>query len=240
MTADTGAEVLLEIQRLDVENGRLNHRRATLEERRLLEEALAGQARQQVEIDEVAAARVEVATRQRRFEDEAQIVATRVESDEARLYSGEVQGMKDLEALQHEIAGLRERQTGLEDQALEAMEEAEELAGRVTELETARGEVDAAIDDLRSRITALEAEIDAAVDANSDARAAAVAEVDPTLVEKYARLYPGFGTATVVRFDGSNCSGCPSSMPAMEVDRMKRETAGSVLDCSECGRMVLR
>ena len=28
-------------------------------------------------------------------------------------------------------------------------------------------------------------------------------------------------------------------MPAMELDRMKHEPAGSVLNCDECGRIVL-
>jgi predicted nucleic acid-binding Zn-ribbon protein len=29
-------------------------------------------------------------------------------------------------------------------------------------------------------------------------------------------------------------------MPAMEVDRMKREASDSILNCQECGRIVLR
>jgi len=231
---------LFELQRLDTESEVLNHRRVNLEQRTVLEAALVEQAGHQVEIDAVAAARVEVATRQRRHEDEAQIVATKVESDEARLYSGEVQGVKDLEALQHEIGSLKERQEGFEDLALEAMEEAEGLAARISSLEAARADVDARIATLRDEITVAEAEIDAEIERTSLARAAAAAETTPELVAEYEHLRPGFGSATVVRFDGSNCAGCPSSMPAMEVDRMKHEASGSVLNCHECGRIVLR
>ena len=48
------------------------------------------------------------------------------------------------------------------------------------------------------------------------------------------------GAATVVRFDGAGCSGCPSAMPAMEVDRLKHLDGTDPADCEECGRIVLR
>jgi predicted nucleic acid-binding Zn-ribbon protein len=233
-------EALLEIQQFDVDTDRLIHRRLNMEQRNALEEARVERAKQQVEIDAVAASRVEVANRQRRFEDEAQIVSDKADTDDARLYSGEVQGVKDLEALQHEIGSLRARQENLEDQALEAMEEAEDLRGRVESLEAERLEVDTRIDRLESEITTTEAEIDSEIDRISAARAAAVGSTDPDLVKRYEQLHPGMGSATVVRFDGSNCSGCPSVMPAMEVDRVKHEPAGSTLECRECGRIVLR
>ena len=37
----------------------------------------------------------------------------------------------------------------------------------------------------------------------------------------------------------SGC-GCPDHMPNVEVARIKRCTKGEVLDCAECGRLVLR
>ena len=51
--------------------GQLNHRRAALEQRTKLDEALAEQARRQVEIDTVAAARLEVSSRQKKAEADA-------------------------------------------------------------------------------------------------------------------------------------------------------------------------
>ncbi|NDH96061.1 MAG: hypothetical protein EBZ17_01125 [Actinobacteria bacterium] len=172
------ANALLDLQALDVETRQLNHRRAALEQRTKLDEALAEQARRQVEIDTVAAARLEVSSRQKKAEADAQLVSDKADADESKLYGGEVTGLKDLEALQHEIAMLRERQSGFEDLALEAMMEAEDE--------------------------------------------------------------PAFGASTVVRFDGSNCTGCPSSMPAMEVDRIKHLDGDAPADCQECGRIVLR
>lgn len=233
-------DALLDIQRLDVAADQLRHRRINLEERAALEQALADQKAEQDRIDEVAAARVEVATRQRRLEDEAQIVATKVDADEAKLYGGDVTGLKDLEALQHEIATLRERQGGFEDQALEAMEEAEELANRIAELEAARESSDQRVSALEAEISVLETEIDAELERLVADRAGRVADVDASLLADYERLRPAFGAATAVQFDGSKCVGCPSIMPAMEVDRLKHLDGTDPASCTECGRIVLR
>ncbi|MEO0493469.1 MAG: hypothetical protein AAF081_08635 [Actinomycetota bacterium] len=234
------ADALLDLQALDVETRQLRHRRETLEQRSSLEEARAEQARQQVEIDTVAAARVEVATRQRKAEDEAQIVSDKADADEAKLYGGEVTGLKELEALQHEIATLRERQGGFEDAALEAMMEAEELQGRVEALEGERASIDGVIAGLDAEISAAEVEIDGQLNEIADKRVAVVATIDADLAAEYERRKPAYGASTVVRFDGSNCAGCPSSMPAMEVDRFKHLDGTEPADCQECGRIVLR
>ena len=234
------ADALLDLQALDVETRQLNHRRAALEQRAKLDDALAEQARRQGEIDTVAAARLEVSNRQKKAEAEAQIVSDKADVDESKLYGGEVTGLKDLEALQHEIAMLRERQGSFEDVALEAMMDAEELQDRVAALERARTSIDEVITGLRGEIAEAEAEIDAQLADVAAKRVEVTAAVAPELVAEYERLEPAFGASTVVRFDGSNCTGCPSSMPAMEVDRIKHLDGDVPVDCQECGRIVLR
>lgn len=234
------ADALLDLQALDVETRQLNHRRAALEQRAKLDDALAEQARRQGEIDTVAAARLEVSNRQKKAEAEAQIVSDKADVDESKLYGGEVTGLKDLEALQHEIAMLRERQGSFEDVALEAMMDAEELQDRVAALERARTSIDEVITGLRGEIAEAEAEIDAQLADVAAKRVEVAAAVAPELVAEYERREPAFGASTVVRFDGSNCTGCPSSMPAMEVDRIKHLDGDVPVDCQECGRIVLR
>jgi len=234
------ADALLDLQALDVETRQLNHRRAALEQRAKLDDALAEQARRQGEIDTVAAARLEVSNRQKKAEAEAQMVSDKADVDESKLYGGEVTGLKDLEALQHEIAMLRERQGSFEDVALEAMMEAEELQERVAALERARTSIDEVITGLRGEIAEAEAEIDAQLADVAAKRVEVAAAVAPELVAEYERREPAFGASTVVRFDGSNCTGCPSSMPAMEVDRIKHLDGDVPVDCQECGRIVLR
>lgn len=231
---------LLDIQHLDVAADQLRHRRSNLEQRAALEQALAEQRAEQTRIDEVAAARVDVANRQRRLESEAQIVSSKADADEAKLYGGEVAGLRDLEALQHEIATLRERQSGFEDQVLEAMEESEELSTLLAELGDASDGTGRRVSVLEAEIGVVEAEIEAELEQLATDRAIKVAEVDDALLAEYERLRPAFGAATAVLFDRSKCLGCPSIMPAMEVDRLKHLDGTDPASCSECGRIVLR
>lgn len=231
---------LLELQRLDTETGQLRYRRDNLEVRADLARARAEQSRQQRLIDDVALERVEAVTRQKRLEDDAAIVAARADRDDNRLYSGEIQSLRDLQALQDEIAGLRSRQSDLEDRAIEALEETERLDEQMSELEAARAGSDREVGELSARLEEAEAEIDSRLDAVDEARAAAVLCIDSGLLDRYKRLRSVFDNSAAVSFDPARGCGCPSAMPAVEVDRVKRCPPGSVLDCEECGRIVLR
>jgi len=229
---------LLDIQHLDTEAEQLRHRLANLPEREAREGAVAEQSRLQQEIEDLGVTRLAVVTRQKRFEDEAQIFAAKADEDDKRLYSGDV-GMKDLQPLQDEIAGLRDRQGGLEDQALEAMEEAEGLSDSQATAEESLAAVTAQITVIEAELAASIAEVEQLQSDVDNARADAAAEVSADDLAEYDRLRPGLGSATVVGFDGGNCVGCPSTMPAMELDRMKHSASGSVLSCTECGRIVI-
>ena len=230
---------LFEVQRLDVETEQLLHKRVVLVQREQLEAAEVERQRLTTEIDQISLTQIEVATRQKRYEDEAQIVASKIETDEVRLYSGEVTGLRDLQALQEEIASLQNRQSDLEDEALSAMEEAESLAAQVAGLGSEGELVAERITTLTAEISCAEAEIDARLETVRSNRADLEAALDSSLMADYQRLRPVFGSATVVRFESGNCVGCPSMMPAMEVDRMKYTTDSDVLSCDECGRIVL-
>lgn len=236
----TRPEAIIEVQRLDTEADQIRHRKATLEQRTSLESARAEQAGHQEAIDLIALQRLEVSSRQRRFEDEAATVAAKADQDDSRLYSGEVQGLKDLQALQDEIGGLRARQSDLEEKALEAMVEADELASQIAVREAGRADVDQRITVLVAEIEVAEAELDAELERVTGERDAAAADVDPEVLARYEHLHPTFQSATAVKFDETRGCGCPSSMPAMEFDRVKHCQPGSILECQECGRIVFR
>ena len=71
-------------------------------------------------------------------------------------------------------------------------------------------------------------------------RRVAAAEVPTDVLGRYEGLRGILGASTVVRFEGANCRGCPSSMPAVEVDRVKHLEGGTLTECTECGRLVAR
>ena len=219
------SDALLDLQRLDTTSEQLVHRRANLAQRQALSEAVSEQERQQREIDVVAAARAEVATRQRRLEVEAQSISDKADTDDARLYSGEVTAIKDLEALQHEIAGLRARQGEFEDQALEAMMEAEELANQITELEAGRATIDQVIAGLEAEIAEAEVEIDAELNGWAGVATATAS----TARQQCERRRPASEHRAVRRLW---VLGLPSAMPAV-VDRIKHLDGSDPADCED-------
>ena len=231
---------LLEIQEIDTETEQLQHRRATLPLRGDLAGARSEQRELQGQIDTVGLQRIEVLTRQKRLEDEAAIIQAKADKDDNRLYSGEITAIRDLQALQDEIAGLRSRQSVLEERAIEALMEAEEMSGQAEALEEQRGACDARVTVLEAELAAAEADIDGQLASLSATRTEVAASAEALAVANYERLRQTFGPSTAVTFDPSSGCGCPHQMPAVEVARIKRCAEGEVLDCAECGRLVLR
>jgi len=235
-----GSHPLLEIQRLDTETEQLQHRRANLPQHQELSAVAMAQADLQQRIDTVALQRIEVLTRQKRLEDEAAIIEAKADVDDNRLYSGEITAIRDLQALQDEIKGLRSRQGMLEEKAIEALLEAEELAEQAESLEEQRRAGDERITVLEAELESTEAAIDEQLDSLSVTRAEAAEAAEAAAVARYERMREAFGPSTAVAFDPSSGCGCPHQMPAVEVARIKRCAEGDVLDCAECGRLVLR
>ena len=231
---------LLEIQRLDTETEQLQHRRSTLPQRRELDAVQAERAERQTELDATNGRRIEVLTRQKRLEQEAAIIEARADTDETRLYSGEVRGIRDLQALQEEVAGLRSRQGHLEDQSIEALLQAEELESRAESLKAELDRSEERVTVLTAELASAEADIDSRLDAARQARSREAAQLEASALSSYERLRQGFGPSTAVEFDPSSGCGCPQQMPAVEVSRIKRCPEGSVESCSECGRLVIR
>ena len=231
---------LLEIQEIDTETDQLQHRRNTLSLRGQLDAARADRRELQHQLDTLGLQRIEVLTRQKRLEDEAAIIQAKADVDDNRLYSGEITAIRDLQALQDEIAGLRSRQGVLEERAIEALMEAEELSGQAEALEERRAASDERVTVLEAELAAAEAEIDEQLAALTAKRAEIAGRAEAHAVAKYEQLRQLFGPSTAVAFDPSSGCGCPQQMPAIEVARIKRCAEGEVLDCAECGRLVLR
>ena len=166
------------------------------------------------------------------------LVRSKADQDEASLYGGRVSAVRELQALQDEVASLRRRASELEDRILELMVELEPLVEEAASLQARREGLEA---DARAATVAL-AEAEAVVDRElAEVRArrdAAVAATHSEALARYRQLRPAFGGSAVARLVGSRCEGCPLAMPAVEVDRIRRSAPG-LATCEECGRLVV-
>ena len=137
MKAEPAAQArLLDLQELDTELQRLDHRIRNLPE---AAEAAALKERVEELDSELITTQTKVSDterRQRKAERDVEQVRDRADRNARRLESGQITNAKELQNLQSEIDSLARRQSELEEIVLEVMEQAEELNGEVTRLST--------------------------------------------------------------------------------------------------------
>jgi len=233
-------DALFAVQDEDVARGQLEHRQSHLPERTALNEAEAIRQATVTEVERIGLERLDHAHRQKRYEGEVVAVEARLADLDGKLYGGAITSPKEATSLQGEMVHLRKRQDDLEGQVLEIMELIEPLDAELLALAAAGESQDAIVVAARTLLDETEAAIADDLAASAERRSAAVAEVPDEVLARYEKGRPSFGSSAVVRFSGSDCSGCPYSMPAVEADRVKSMEAGTLTDCSECGRLVVR
>ena len=116
-------EVLVELQELDTRLSQLAHRAATLPEREQLVLVQAQDSKLQHELAQLAGQLTALRQSQSDREIEIQHLEDKVAKATSSLYGGEMTSPKEATALQSEIDSLSGRQSLLEDQIIEIMEE---------------------------------------------------------------------------------------------------------------------
>ena len=168
-----------------------------------------------------------------------QLVRDRAARDRTRLDAG-TGSAKDLQALQHELTSLARRQAELEDVELEVMERVEALGEHVATLEAAR-------DDLATRLETALADRDAAMgeyaterDSVAGRREAALTGVGDDLVALYERVRGSHGGVGAAELKQRRCGGCHIELNQVDMNRITKAPADEVLRCEECGRILVR
>ena len=231
---------LLALQDLDLRIHQLNHRRANLPELEALEANAVERAGVAALRAEVVAAHKELVRRQHLLEDEISQVTNRAAGHETTLYSGSVTNPRELQALQEDIDSLRRRQRTLEDQDLELMEEIEPLTAQMADLDGTSQALEAAAADLKAALDAAAAGIDAELAEATAQRATEAAAIDDAVVSDYEQLRVQLGGIAIARLVGNACGGCHLSLPAVELDRIRRLDPDTRVVCDECGRILVR
>jgi len=232
-----GMDRILELQELDGEIDRLERRREQLEAGEELAAARKIMEDAESRLGELRLALDAVERESARLEHEIDSMSAKLQVEEKRMYDGSIANQRELEALQHEIASLKERRAAAEDQLLEQMVRREDLEARAAEADAevraARAEVD--------RIGGSEAdELEATVATlgeRREAREALAALFDEELLELYEdlrRQKKGVGAAAIV--DGV-CQACHEKLSAVELDRLKH--TDDVKRCEYCRRIVV-
>jgi predicted nucleic acid-binding Zn-ribbon protein len=187
----------------------------------------------------VASALGEVASRQEAAERELKVTEDRVVQVNRRLYGGTVTASRELQAMAEDVEGLKKRASELEDRALAFMEEREPFDAELALLDRKLGELTQRQSDALERLAVAETDVDAAIAGLTAQHPAAVEAVPKSLLTAYDRLRSRLGGVAVARLVGGRCDGCHLSLPAMELDRIRHQSAGSLETCEQCGRILV-
>ena len=177
---------------------------------------------------------------QKRLEDEVATVEERIENQKRKLYGGEVIAIKELQALEMDIDSLKERQIAIEDQIIEVMELNEPIQNEIQNLSTQQEEnkeneanlfkvLQEAIKKIELRINQIKVEI---VHLTND--------LPNELISEYESLRSRPGHVGIARLVNRTCNGCNLELPAVEVDRIKKLSEDSIINCEECGCILVR
>jgi hypothetical protein len=230
---------LLDLQAVDTALAQLAHRRRTLPE--LAEIDAVARELSALEDDRVRA-QVAVDDLDRdiaRFEKDIEQVRVRKDRDQVRINSGSGP-VRELEALQHELATLNRRQSELEDAELELMEQRE----------TAQAALDAVVgklNDARKRRDDAEARRDQAIeditkeqDFKTGARQPLAADLPSDLLTLYDKIRADSGGLGAALVRAGRCGGCRIELYGADLNRVKTAPADEVVRCEECRRIMVR
>ncbi len=231
---------LLAVQEHDTSIDQLTHRRAHLPSRAELEQVMAELGALEASASEVETTRHGLGRDQQKLEDEITSLNDRANHHDKALYSGTISNPRELQAMQDEIGALKRRISQLEDQELELMEQIEPLDQQLAVFTSSRDELDAKATALRAQIAEEEVAIDAELAEVHDERDALVKAVDEALLAEYDALRKRLGGIAIARLVGGSCQGCHLSLPAVDVDRIKKLSPDAPANCEECGRLLAR
>jgi predicted nucleic acid-binding Zn-ribbon protein len=231
---------LLRVQEHDTAIDRLRHRRATLPELAELSRIDDELAALERELADVRRRRDDVVARQKRLEAELAAVEAKIAEIDGRLYSGAVTIPRELQAMQAEVESLKRRRSSLEDDVLEAMTEREPLDDGVAGLEAGRAERDQHGGRLRAAVAEAEVAIDAELARERETRASVASGLPADLIRLYDDLRRKLGGVGAARLVNGRCSGCHLTLPATELDRIRREPPDALIRCDQCGRVLVR
>ncbi len=229
---------LLDLAAIDGTISTATHRRATLPALRLIATngAEAAQLRRQVIEADTEVSDLQRATA--RLDAEVEQVRARSARDATLLGSGSA-NPKDLENLQLEIESLKRRQSVLEDEELELMEQ--------------RENAESAVQTLRQRLTDLEAQVseaenerdrefgvlDGQLTADRAARAELVGGLPSDVLALYTRIHDS-GKIAAGKLLGSRCSACRLEIDRTALAEIRSAPDDAIVRCTECGAILVR
>jgi len=231
---------LLEVQDHDTAIDQLRHRREHLPERAQLRAVESRLSVLDQRTKQVRTQRDELGSRQAALEQQIDASKARRSELERRMFAGQVTAPRELQAMDEEVKHLARHISELEDREIEIMEALEPIDAQLQMAETERVSLEEQAVQLRDTIGISEASLDAELSTQVAVRDEVAAGLPPDLVARYEQLRKRLGGTGAARLVQGSCSGCHLTLPAMEVDRIRKAPPGAIITSDQCGRILVR
>lgn len=232
-------DTLLQVQEIDTELDQLRHRVESLPDRAALADLRSRMAALTTDMAEVRTQVETLAGRQAVLEEQIAASAKRRHELEERMRNGAVTAARDLQAIDHEVGQLAERERLLEDEEIVLMEEQEPLDVALADYQEAAIAMGIEQNRLTAAVADAEVELRAAIVTADSARAERAAGLPADLAERYERLRAHLGGVGAARLVGDRCGGCHLTLPSVEVERIHHLPADTFATCPQCDRILV-
>ncbi len=229
---------LLRLQALDTKLAQVEHQAKSLAQHA----ELAALASQGEKTRATLAARngelEDVRTELRRIESDVDVVEKRIARDTERVdHSSSV---KDVQALETELAALRKRLFDLEEIEIAVMERLEERESAVAEVQTEREALSARVVETEQARDAALADLNRQLADLTRDRATIAGTISDELGALYEkRRVVGRGNAAAL-LRARTCSGCTMTLTGSDLEAVRSSPADDVVFCPDCGAILVR
>lgn len=240
MNADPAAQRrLLDLAEVDAELARVAHRRRTLPELAEVEQAERDLQSGRDEVVTTETTLGDLDRDVRRLESEIDQVRAREERDRGLLNSGKISSGKQLEDLQHELATLKRRQSTLEDELLELMEQREATGADLDRSRAALTETEQRLAEAARRRDEELTDLDTTEARRVGERSGLVPELPQELLALYERIREHRGTGAAL-LRQRRCGACRLELDRTTIAQLRDAPPESVRRCEECGVVLVR
>ncbi|MBV9920621.1 MAG: hypothetical protein JOY78_07200 [Pseudonocardia sp.] len=229
---------LLDLAEVDAELTRLAHRRRTLPEHAQLTDAEGAVRTAKDKLVAVETSAADLDRDIRRLERDIDGVRARAERDNAMLAAAGV-GARQATELQHELETLARRQTVLEDEQLEVMEQREALGVDVEHSRGVLAQAEKAVGEIVERRDSAIADIDASDGGRRRDREQIAVDLPSDLLVLYdkRREQRGTGAAALLQ---RRCQACRLELDRTALAALRAAPPDEVVYCEECGVILVR
>jgi predicted nucleic acid-binding Zn-ribbon protein len=231
-------EALWELQQIDTALHQLQRRLTRLPEAETFAEARGKMAEHRAAIEAAARQLSEAETVIEAIEHESEVLTSKRTRLEQQLKI--VTETRQADALNHEIETLNAHRNELDDRELEAMEQQSDAERRLAELAANEDTIVAMMEASSAQLEVAKgagAGEEADMTAKYEAARSLLTNEERDLYDARRARHDGIGIA---KLQGLRCDGCHLDLSRAEVDQMKALPADELVDCPQCGRVLVR